>query len=66
MLNANHFEEASKQKGRKISWDELVNDGLVIHCINCGKWIFKNWYKGPGFRNYPDMKKCAPCLWQRK
>jgi hypothetical protein len=61
MLSINHFNK--EEYGR--NWYKLVEDGIVIKCAVCGKWIFKNWLKGKGWNNYPDQTKCALCKWKK-
>jgi hypothetical protein len=62
MLNIHHLEQSIQQKyGYTTTLDDLITDGTLIHCEDCGKLITKNWCKEKGFKNYPDQTKCGPC-----
>lgn len=47
-----------------MNWSELEEKGEVSNCEICGKKIWKFWMnmvKG----EYPEMKKCAPCTFNK-
>jgi len=48
-------------------WQELQEKDAVTHCEVCGKKIWKFWHisRGRG-KDFPEMKKCAPCLFKHE
>ena len=52
MLNSSHFISTTDPK----TWNELVEDKVVIQCKKCKKWIWTRWHSEKEW-----IDQCALC-----